>query len=105
MNRQGRVLVVDDLERWREQLTDILQREGYYADSASMAVEALQRLDETFYHLLILDIRLADADPSNIEGIDLLGKLEKRGLSEATKVIMLSSHDTKEHMRLAFRDY
>jgi DNA-binding response OmpR family regulator len=105
MNRQGRILVVDDLEQWREQLVEMLQRDGFYADSVSTAAEALYKLDETLYHLLILDIRLMDADQSNIEGIDLLRVLDERGLSEATKVIMLSAHDTKEHMRLAFRDY
>lgn len=105
MRNQGRVLVVDDLEQWREQLVETLQRNGYYAESASTVSEVLQQLDETLYHLVILDIRLADSDPGNIDGIDLLRELEKRGLNEATKVIMLSAHDTKEHMRLAFRDY
>ncbi|MFL5666792.1 MAG: response regulator [Ktedonobacteraceae bacterium] len=105
MNTQGRVLVVDDLEPWREQLVETLQQDGFYAASASTATEVLEQLDEALYHLLILDIRLADTDPGNIDGIDLLRELEKRGLSEATKVIMLSAHDTKEHMRLAFRDY
>jgi CheY-like chemotaxis protein len=105
MNNQGRVLVVDDLEQWREQLVETLQRGGFYAGSVSTATEVLQQLDEALYHLLILDIRLADGDPSNIDGIKLLRELKTRGLIEATKVIMLSAHDTKEHMRLAFRDY
>ncbi len=105
MNRQGRVLVVDDLESWREELVETLQHDGLLADSASTATEALQRLDETLYHLLVLDIRLEDADHTNVDGISLLGELEKRGLSDATKVIMLSAHDTKEHMRTAFRDH
>jgi CheY-like chemotaxis protein len=105
MNRQGRILVVDDLESWREELVETLQHDGLLAESASTATEALQRLDETLYHLLVLDIRLVDADHNNMDGISLLGELEKRGLSEATKVIMLSARDTKEHMRTAFRDY
>ncbi len=105
MNRQGRILVVDDLESWREELVETLQHDGLHADSASTATEALQRLNETLYHLLVLDIRLVDADHTNEDGISLLRELEERGLSEATKVIMLSAHDTKEHMRMAFRDY
>src|SRR6266568_8386507 len=56
MNRQWRVLVVDDLEQWREQLVETLQGDGYYAGSASTATEVLQMLDEALYHLLILDI-------------------------------------------------
>jgi DNA-binding response OmpR family regulator len=105
MNRQGRILVVDDLESWREELVETLQHDGLYADSASTVTEALQRLDKTLYHLLVLDIRLEDADHTNEDGISLLGELDKRGMSDATKVIMLSAHDTKEHMRMAFRDY
>jgi len=48
MNRQWRVLVVDDLEQWREQLVETLQGDGYYTDSASSAAEVLERLSETF---------------------------------------------------------
>ena len=102
MNRQGRVLVVDDLEKWREQLVETLQHDGFYADAASTATEVLQRLDETLYHLLLLDVRLVDADPSNQEGIDLLDELDKRGLSDAIKIIILSAYGTKEQMRTAF---
>src|SRR5436305_10504252 len=105
MNRQGRILVVDDLETWREELTEILQRGGFYVESASTVTEVLQRLNETFYHLLVLDIRLDEADQSNKNGIDLLGELDKQGMSESIKVIMLSARDTKEHIRTAFRDY
>src|SRR6266699_2909345 len=102
MNRQGRILVVDDLEKWRKQLVEALQREGFYADSASTATEALERLDETFYHLLLLDVRLVDSEPSNQEGITLLDELDRRSLSDATKVIILSAYGTKEQMRTAF---
>ena len=105
MKSKGCILVVDDLEQWREQLVETLQDNGYYAESASTAKEVLQQLETTLYHLVILDIRLADNDPSNFDGLGLLAELEKRGLSEATKIIMLSSHDTKEHIRTAFRDY
>lgn len=105
MNRQGRILVVDDLEKWRGQLVETLRRGGFYADAASTTAEVLQRLDETFYHLLLLDIRLIDADPSNKEGMDLLDELDKRRVSEAIKVIILSAYGTKEEMRVAFRDH
>src|SRR6266851_840640 len=105
MNRQGRVLVVDDLAAWREELVETLQRDDFYAESVSTASQVLQRLDETFYHLIVLDIRLNDADQSNIDGISLLQELDNRGFSEATKVIMLSAHDTKEQMRIAFREH
>lgn len=105
MNRQGRVLIVDDLESWRKALTVTLQREGFHTDSAFTAAEVLERLQETLYHMVILDIRLVDSDPSNTEGIDLLRELDQRGLSRATAIIILSAYGTLEHMRRAFKDY
>src|SRR5438105_15005179 len=104
MNRQGRILIVDGLQKWRDALVETLQHDGFHTDSASTATQVLERLGETFYHLLLLDVRLIDADPSNQEGIDLLGELDKRGLSEATKVIILSAYGTQEQMRTAFKD-
>ena len=55
--------------------------------------------------MLVLDIRMVHADRSNIDGIDLLEELCKRGLCDATKIIMLSAFGTKEHMRTSFRKY
>jgi CheY-like chemotaxis protein len=105
MNRQGRILVVDDLEKWREQLVETLQHSGFYADSVATVTEVLERLDKALYHLLLLDVRLVDADPNNQEGIDLLAEMERRGLSEAIKVIILSAYRTQQRMRTAFKEY
>lgn len=105
MIRQARVLVVDDLEQWRDELVETLQRGGFKVDSASTASQALEQLNQSLYHLLVLDIRMVDADQSNTGGIELLAELDNRGLSEATKVIILSAYGTKEQMRLAFRDH
>ncbi len=105
MNRQGRVLIVDDLKLWREALVKILQGGGFFADSASSGTEVLKQLDETFYHLLLLDVRLNDADPTNQEGIALLPELKRRGLNEAMKVIMISAYGDKEQTRKVFQDH
>lgn len=105
MNRQGRILIVDDEELWRKELVETLGRGGFHVDAASKASEALERLSGTPYHVLVLDIRMVHADRSNIDGIELLEELCKRGLCEATKIIMLSAFGTKEHMRTSFRKY
>ncbi|MBX3001371.1 MAG: response regulator [Caldilineaceae bacterium] len=104
--RTGRILVVDDLEKWRAILSDTLRMDGFYVDVASTVKEALERLESTFYHLLILDIRMEDSDPDNVQGMQFLPLLEERyGLGTATKAIMLSAYGTPEQMREAFRDY
>jgi CheY-like chemotaxis protein len=105
MNRQGRILVVDDLIQWREALVETLEMAGFYADTASSANQVLERLQETFYHLLLLDTRLDDSDSTNQDGINLLTELEKRDLSQATSVIMISAYGNKEQTRKAFREH
>jgi CheY-like chemotaxis protein len=105
MNRQGRILIVDDEDLWRKELVETLKRGGFLADSAATPIEALDRLSETCYHVLVLDIRMVHTDQHDIAGINLLGELDNRGLCEATKVIMLSAFGTKEHMRTSFRKY
>ncbi|HKF38423.1 MAG TPA: response regulator, partial [Ktedonobacteraceae bacterium] len=104
MNRQGRILIVDDQEHWRKALVEILQRGGFCADAASSTVEALECLQKYLYHLVVLDIRLVDI-AGNEEGMGLLEEMERRGLSEATKVIMLSAYGTQEYMRTSFTEY
>src|SRR5260221_7749403 len=105
MVKQGRILIVDDAEVWRTEVVETLRREGYLAESASTENQALVQLDTTLFHLAILDICLQDDNPNNIDGIKLLHELKNRNLSETVKVIMLSDHDTKEHLRTTFRDY
>ncbi len=105
MHRQGRILIVDDVQKWREELVETLQRGGFYAEAVASIAEALHALDTSLYHLLILDIRMQETDQNNKEGINLLGELEKRGLSEAIKIVMLSAHGTPEYMHRAFRGH
>jgi CheY-like chemotaxis protein len=105
MNREGRILVMDDEARWRDALSDVLQRSGYHVDTAASTKEALELLSRDFYHLLVLDIRMQDFDASNVEGMDILQTLEAHGLAAAVEVIILSAYGTKQQMRSAFKDY
>lgn len=104
-SKRGRILVVDDQADWCKSLVEYLTRAGFLADAVSTAEEALRRLEEGLYHLLVLDIRLRDGDTSDVKGFDLLNELKQRCLTEAIRIIMLSAHGTREQMRAAFRDY
>jgi DNA-binding response OmpR family regulator len=103
--KQGRILIVDDDEEWRTEVVETLRREGYLAETAPTEDQALAQLDTKLFHLAILDICLQDDNPNNTDGITLLHELKNRNLGETVKVIMLSDHDTKEHLRTTFRDY
>jgi CheY-like chemotaxis protein len=105
MNRRGRILVIDDDANWREEVTEILQREGYHVDTAATYEEALERVNDVNYHVLVVDIRMKETDQTNEDGIKLLKELRERGSNEATQAIMLSAYGTRERTRRAFREY
>ena len=105
MSRKGSILIIDDLEQWREETAEILQHEGYHADVAPTIARALEMLQEAIYHILIVDFRMNEADQSNEEGIDLLEELERLGLMDSVQIIMLSAYGTKELTRKAFKEY
>ncbi len=57
-----RILVVDDEEEYRVLATTFLERSGYTCASASDADEALRKLDERPFHLVVSDIRMKGKD-------------------------------------------
>lgn len=55
-----RVLIIEDEEVLREQLTSILKKEGYAVDNSGTGLEGLYMGNETAYDLAIVDIGLPD---------------------------------------------
>ena len=87
-----KILVVDDEEGIREGLREYLNLEGYAADSASSAVEALSRGIEN-YDLLILDIMM-----EGMNGLELAGKLKQAPSTAGIPIIFLTAKDTDDDM-------
>jgi DNA-binding response OmpR family regulator len=67
-----RVLVVDDDEGVRGLLRAIFQRAGHRADFAADGVEALRKIEEAPYDVVILDLMMPGGS-----GFELLARLEK----------------------------
>jgi DNA-binding response OmpR family regulator len=67
----ARILIVDDDDGIRTQLTRILQLEGYTVDNAGTGHEGLKLMDANYYNLLLLDIWLPD-----MKGTDILAKVK-----------------------------
>lgn len=82
---QGRILVVDDEEIARRNLTHVLEREGYAVDSAGDGAAALALLAENRYQLLLTDLRMP-----GIDGLELLRQTKSRWPD--TEVIMITAH-------------
>ncbi len=101
-SRPASILVVDDERLIRWSLEQQLQREGYTVQSVETGAEALQRAQADPPDLILLDIRLPDAD-----GVELLGRL--RAADPDCLVIMMTAHGGVESavraMKLGAHDY
>lgn len=83
MDKEVKILVVDDEERIRRLLKMYLERENYLIDEAADGNTALKKALENNYDLILLDIMLPGKD-----GIEVCKELREK---KATPVIMLTA--------------
>jgi DNA-binding response OmpR family regulator len=102
--KRKRVLIVDDMENWRNLLSDILSPTYDVIVCAGFdeAREAIASQVPPF-HVAILDIRLVEEDTENREGMGL-AELLKAG-EDYTRVIMLTAYPSKDTNTRAFNEY
>ncbi|MBC8229701.1 sigma-54-dependent Fis family transcriptional regulator [bacterium] len=85
----AKILVVDDEISIRKILFDLLERERYYVELASSAEEALEKIKETTFDLIISDIRMPGMD-----GFELLKKIRTMNVDSA--VIFITGYGSVE---------
>lgn len=86
-----RILIVDDDEMVRIAINELLRPEGYEVHLASSGSEALERLDQEGYDLLMLDIIMPE-----MNGFELCKRIrEKEGYGE-TPIVFLSAKSREE---------
>ena len=99
---EKKVLVVDDDSLMKDFLKEALGRSDYSVDSASTGEEALEKIKDKDYDLILSDIRM----PS-MSGMEVL-KATKENLPYA-KVVMMTAYGTVENaveaMKLGAFDY
>lgn len=97
-----RVLVVDDDALIRRQIQGLCQQNGYDADTAADAAEAVEQLCRHPYSLVLLDLMMPGRD-----GASLLGEIRTRW--PEVDVIMVTGHGSirgaVEAMRSGASDY
>lgn len=81
---QRNILVVDDEINAREGLTKLLQRSGYEVSAAENGFEALKKVKNNTYDLIITDIRMPE-----MGGMQLLKEI--KGLVSGMGVIMITA--------------
>jgi len=82
LDKNARILIVDDDETIRTTMKAILEDEGYVVDLASTGEEAIQLTMKTTYNIALLDIRLPD-----MEGVELL-KLMRDSVPRTRKIMV-----------------
>jgi DNA-binding response OmpR family regulator len=88
-HKKYRILVAEDEENTRRATLRSLQLAGYYVEGAVNGSEAITKLNESDFDLLLLDIRMPDMD-----GIEVMNRLEKTGRS--IPIIILTAYATLE---------
>ncbi|MDH4162808.1 MAG: endopeptidase La [Nitrospirota bacterium] len=87
MNRQARILVIDDEEIARKNLSHILTREHYEVVTAADAESGLQALETGEFDVVLTDLRMGP-----VSGMDLLESVKKR--FPETRVIIVTGFAT-----------
>lgn len=102
-DKKARILVVDDEAALREGLRTYLELEGYEADTAASAEEAIA-LDLSRYDLLLLDIMM-----DGMSGTELAGAVRRDRATAELPIIFLTAKDSDDDMvdglRLGADDY
>lgn len=83
-----RILVVDDNKALLDTLSKILVTEGFYPDTVSSALEALKRLNENNYDLVLSDICMP-----YIDGLELIKRIKSTGHEKIPVIFMTANAD------------
>ncbi len=86
---RDRILVVDDERDIRTMLKIMLEKEGYTVETASGGLEALGKISQAFYPLVISDIKMPD-----LSGLDLLKEIQEK--SPRSIVILITAYASNE---------
>ncbi|WP_437923328.1 response regulator [Sorangium sp. So ce291] len=101
MNGYGRILIVDDDPGFLETYDDVLAAEGYAVETATTHADALRRLDEPGWSVILVDQKLQGPGGPDT-GLDLI--TESRRRAPGAKVILATAYASREAVERAFRE-
>ena len=90
------LLLVDDDRHVLDSMADWLRSQGYLVETATCYTDALERLHHNSFDLLLIDVRLGDAD-----GFDLLEQVQRNW--PGSQVLMMTGYGTPDSAIEAIR--
>jgi len=102
MNSNPRILLVDDEEEFARVLADIVRAKGYEVETVYDGLDALEKIKENTYELLISDINLP-----GVKGTDLIKRT--RLLKPDMPIVVITAYPVqsskKELMDMGIVEY
>jgi len=83
--KDNRILVVDDEASQRDLLNLVLSEEGYKVETASSGEEAVRKVEERFYNLVIMDMKMG-----GMGGLEALKRIKE--ISSAVQVLIVTAY-------------
>ncbi len=103
--QKGKILIVDDLQNWRELLVEILQEDGHQTTTAKNYKEAsaLLKARANEFDIAVIDMRLIDDSPYNNDGMKVLK--DAKELNPLIKAIILTGYPDKDQEYKSLKYY
>jgi PAS domain S-box-containing protein len=97
MGDEANILIVDDDESTCRTLSLIFRKKGYATETAGTGREALEKVQERFFNVALLDVRLPD-----VNGMELLSPL--KALHPDIALILVTGHASVQNAVAALND-
>ncbi|MBI2471956.1 MAG: sigma-54-dependent Fis family transcriptional regulator [Planctomycetes bacterium] len=93
----GKILVVEDQDAMRESLVIAFKDEGYQVEGVASGEEAIQRLGNSVYDLVVTDLKM-----KKVEGLEVLKAV--KNANPSTEVVLITAYGTISTAVQAIRD-
>src|SRR3990172_4864224 len=93
----GKILVVEDQDAMRESLVIAFRDEGYQVEGVASGEEAIQRLGNNVYDLVVTDLKM-----KKVDGLEVLKAV--KNVNSSTEVVLITAYGTISTAVQAIRD-
>ena len=93
----GKILVVEDQDAMRESLVIAFKDEGYQVEGVASGEEAIQRLNNKVYDLVVTDLKM-----KKVDGLEVLKAV--KNANSSTEVVLITAYGTIITAVQAIRD-